>query len=99
MEGTMLKHYLYDDNETPNARYVGFAGDFGRYDLAIIQTSKFFGKSLVLNMQNNTFSIVGTDDLDEPGYIAHALQFSDDQADEVIEFLKDIISPGWFMDY
>lgn len=99
MEEIMIKHYLYDDNETPNARYIGFAGDYGRYDLAIIQTSKFFGKSLVLNMQNNTFAIVGTDDLEELDYIENALVFSNDQANEVKEFLDEVISPGWFTDY
>lgn len=87
----MLDFFLYDETEDNHSRYVGFVGNHGRYDLAIIQTGRFFGKALVLNTQSNRFGIIGTDDLEEEGYIAHILDLEPEQGDEVVEFLSDII--------
>ena len=49
------------------------------------------GKSLVLNTQSSKFGIIGPDDLDEVGYIAHILGLEDDEAGEVEDFLNEII--------
>lgn len=92
----MRNFFLYDDDENGSLRFVGIAGDHGRYDLTVIHTTKFFGKTLVLNMQNNKFSIMGPDDLEEEGYVEYALGLSDVQADEVKDFLSQVLSPGWF---
>ena len=35
-----------------------------------VQTDRHYGKTLVLNMQTNKFGIIGTDDIEEEGYIA-----------------------------
>ncbi|WP_072709803.1 DUF3055 domain-containing protein [Lacicoccus alkaliphilus] len=87
----MIDFFLYDDTEDTYSRYVGFAGDHGRYDLAIIHTGRFFGKALVLNTQSSRFGIIGTDDLNEEGYVAHILGLTPEQGGEVEEFLKDVI--------
>ncbi|HLR39593.1 MAG TPA: DUF3055 domain-containing protein [Jeotgalicoccus sp.] len=92
----MKNVYLYDDEENGAVRFVGIAGDYGRYDLTVVHTTKFFGKTLVLNMQNNKFSIMGPDDLEEPGYVEFALGLTGDQALEVKDFLNQVLSPGWF---
>ena len=47
-------------------------------------------------MQNNKFSIMGPDDLEEPGYVEFALGLTEDQALEVKDFLNQVLSPGWF---
>ncbi|MFD2830159.1 DUF3055 domain-containing protein [Corticicoccus populi] len=91
----MLDFFLYDDTEDTYTRYVSFVGEHGRYDLAIMQTTRFFGKSLVLNMQSNRFGIIGSDDLQEEGYIAHILDLDSEQGKEVETFLSDITSSEW----
>lgn len=87
----MIDFYLYDDTEDTQTRFVGFVGEHGRYDLAIIKSDRYFGKSLVLNTQSSKFGIIGPDDLDEVGYIAHILGLEDDEAGEVEDFLNEII--------
>lgn len=87
----MIDFFLYDDVEDTQTRYVSFVGEHGRYDLAIIQTGRYFGKSLVLNTQSSRFGIIGSDDLEEPGYIAHILDYDDEQAAEVESFLSEVI--------
>lgn len=87
----MIDFYLYDDTEDTQTRFVSFVGEHGRYDLAIIKSGRYFGKSLVLNTQGNKFGIIGPDDLDEEGYIAHILGLDDDEAGEVEGFLNQII--------
>lgn len=59
------------------------------------QTERFFGKSLVLNTQSNSFGIIGSDDLKEECYIAHILKLEEEQGKEVEEFLDEIIVTGW----
>ncbi|WP_411843573.1 DUF3055 domain-containing protein [Salinicoccus sp. HZC-1] len=87
----MIDFYLYDDTEDTQTRFVSFVGDHGRYDLAIIKSDRYFGKSLVLNTQSNKFGIIGPDDLEEEGYISHILGLGDDEAEEVEGFLSQII--------
>lgn len=51
-------------------------GENQRFDLAIVQTGRHYGKHLVLDMQGNRFAIIGPDDLDEEGYLEYAFQLS-----------------------
>ncbi|WP_050616273.1 DUF3055 domain-containing protein [Bacillus testis] len=83
--------YLYDYKETTNTRFVSFVGDSQRFDLAIISSDRFFGKQLVLDMQSNTFAILGSDDLEEEGYLESAYSLTAQQAEELRGFLEQII--------
>lgn len=83
--------FLYDEIERAEIRYVSFMGEATRYDLAIIQTDRYYGKSIVLNIQGNRFAIIGQDDLKEPGYLEHAFNLSEIEAEELKEFLTEVI--------
>jgi len=83
--------YLYDDTEETKTRFVSFSGDEGRYDLAITMTDRFYGKKLVINLQNNRAAIVGEDDLKEEGYLEFAFGVSEKEAEELNHFLQTII--------
>ncbi len=63
-----------------------------RYDLAILQSSRFYGKILVLDMQHNRFAILGTDDLDEPGYLESVYNRPHEEAQEIREYLYEIMN-------
>lgn len=68
MEGVqnkMERFFLYDDVEDTKTRFVSFAGKTQRYDLAVLQSSRFFGKVLVLDIQFGRFAIIGADDVEE----------------------------------
>lgn len=45
----------------------------------------------MLDIQGNRFAIIGTDDLDEPGYIEHAFQLSEAEAEELRSFLYEVV--------
>lgn len=87
----MIDMFLYDDIEPSQIRFVGFVGEHSRYDLVLIQTDRHYGKTLVLNTQTNKFGIIGTDDLEKEGYIAYILGVSDEEADEITEYLSQVI--------
>ena len=87
----MIDMYLYDDNESSQVQFVGFVGEFSRYDLMLVQTDRHFGKTIVLNMQTNKFGIIGTDDLEEAGYISHILGVTEDEGNEITEYLNQVI--------
>lgn len=84
--------YLYDETEETETRYVSFVGETNRFDLAITSTDRFYGKKLVLDIQSNRFAVIGTDDLEEPGYLEHVYNLSAEEAEELKAFLAQIIA-------
>lgn len=87
----MIDMYLYDDDESSQVQFVGFVGEYSRYDLMLIQTDRHFGKTMVLNMQTNKFGIIGIDDLEEEGYIAYILGVTENEGNEITEYLNQVI--------
>ncbi|BCU51850.1 DUF3055 family protein [Staphylococcus auricularis] len=87
----MIDMFLYDDEEPAQVQFVGFVGEESRYDLMLIQTDRHYGKTIVLNMQTNKFGIIGTDDLEEEGYIAFILGVSESEGDEIQAYLSEVI--------
>ena len=85
------RFYLYDDTENTKTRFVSFVGENQRFDLAITQTNRHYGKSLVLDMQGNRFAIIGPDDLEEEGYLEFAFQLNEEDAGELRSFLAEIV--------
>ncbi|MBM7651938.1 DUF3055 domain-containing protein [Neobacillus cucumis] len=85
------RFYLYDDTENTKTRFVSFVGENQRFDLAIVHTSRHYGKSLVMDMQGNRFAIIGQDDLEEEGYLEFAFQLNEEDAEELRSFLAEII--------
>ncbi|MFJ8236817.1 DUF3055 domain-containing protein [Ureibacillus sp. NPDC094379] len=88
----MERFFLYDDVEDTKTRFVSFTGKRLRYDLAIMQSNRFFGKVLVLDMQFNRFAIIGTDDLEEPGYLEHVFNRTEEEAEDLREYLIELLT-------
>jgi hypothetical protein len=83
--------FLYDEIENTRTRFVSFVGKTNRFDLAITNTSRFYGKFLVLNLQSSRFAIIGADDLEEPGYLEHVYQLPEVEAEELRQFLDTLL--------
>jgi len=84
-------YYLYDETEQTNTRFVSFMGESTRFDLAITTTNRFYGKKLVINIQNGRTAIIGDDDLKEEGYLEFAFQLSEQEAEELRTFLYTVV--------
>jgi hypothetical protein len=85
------RFYLYDETVDTKTRFVSFMGKNQRFDLAIIQSDRYYGKHLVLDLQGNRFAIIGEDDLKEPGYLEHAFQLNEEDGQELRSFLYEIV--------
>jgi hypothetical protein len=85
------RFYLYDDIESTKTRFVSFVGENQRFDLAIVQSDRHYGKQLVLDMQGSRFAIIGPDDLQEEGYLEYAFQLNETDAEELRSFLSEIV--------
>jgi len=85
------RFYLYDETTETKTRFVSFMGENQRFDLAIIHTDRYYGKHLILNLQSDRYAIIGEDDLKEPGYLEHVFQLNDEDANELREFLYEIV--------
>ncbi|MET4561473.1 DUF3055 domain-containing protein [Lysinibacillus parviboronicapiens] len=88
----MERFFLYDDVEDTKTRFVSFAGQKLRYDLAILQSSRFFGKVLVMDIQFGRFAIIGPDDVEEPGYLEHVYNRSEEETIELREYLRELLN-------
>ncbi|WP_181349533.1 DUF3055 domain-containing protein [Thalassobacillus sp. CUG 92003] len=84
------RFFLYDEKEATETRFVSFMGDAHRYDLALIASDRYYGKTLVLDLQGNHFAIMGHDDIQEEGYLEHAFNVSEMEAEELREFLLEL---------
>ncbi|WP_191560272.1 DUF3055 domain-containing protein [Metabacillus idriensis] len=85
------RFYLYDDTVETKTRFVSFMGENNRFDLAIVKSDRYYGKHLVLNLLSSRFAIIGEDDLNEPGYIEHAFDLDEEDAEELRDFLFEMI--------
>jgi DUF3055 family protein len=85
------RFYLYDDTVDTKTRFVSFTSENNRFDLAIIQSDRYYGKVIVLNILGGRYAIIGPDDLQEEGYIEHAFQMSEEDAAELTDFLSEIV--------
>ncbi|MDQ0155309.1 DUF3055 domain-containing protein [Robertmurraya andreesenii] len=85
------RFFLYDDLENTKTRFVSFMGDNTRFDLAIVQSDRHYGKQIVLDLQGSRFAIIGEDDLKEEGYLEYAFQLSEEDAEELRSFLYEIL--------
>lgn len=85
------RFFLYDDIVETKTRFVSFVGENLRFDLAIIQSDRYYGKQIVLDIQGNRFAIIGPDDLNEEGYLEYAFNLSEEDAEELRTFLFELI--------
>lgn len=85
------RFFLYDETVETKTRFVSFMGEHQRFDLAIIQSDRYFGKHLVLDIQSNRFAIIGADDLKEPGYLEFAYKLNEEDASELRDFLGQLV--------
>lgn len=85
------RFFLYDDTENTKTRFISFMGENSRFDLAITHSDRYYGKSIVLDIQGGRFAIIGQDDLEEEGYIEHAFRLNKEDAEELSAFLAEIV--------
>lgn len=86
--------YLSDETEQTRTRYITMVTPLlHRFDLAIIHTSRFYGKKLVMDMMRGRSAIIGPDDLEEPGYLEHTFRMDEEEAHELRMFLEEVIGP------
>lgn len=79
---------LYDETEQTSTRYIGYAGDNARLDIAITTTAHFYGKKLVTVIQSGRTAILGENDVEDVAYVQETFRLSsEDEARELAEFL------------
>jgi hypothetical protein len=54
---------------------------------------------MVTNLQSNVTAIIGPDDLDEEGYLEHVFRISEEAAEDLRDFLVQIVGAITFDDH
>lgn len=86
----MSIEFLYDDTEESQTRFVSFFTDNSRYDLALINSDRFYGKTVVLDLQSQQFALFGGDNL-TLAYIQQHFKGDEQYAHDLLEFLLQVI--------
>ncbi|GIO86336.1 DUF3055 domain-containing protein [Paenibacillus faecis] len=91
--------FLSDSTESTSTRFVTFIGNsLKRFDLAVTTTNRFYGKKLVTDLQNGKTAILGTDDLEEEGYLEHVFALNEEEGGELRSFLYQVVGDAYFTD-
>ncbi|WP_248930251.1 DUF3055 domain-containing protein [Paenibacillus hamazuiensis] len=91
--------FLYDTTEETTTRFLCFVGEtMRRFDLAIINTNRFYGKKMVTDMQTGRTAVIGPDDLAAEGYLEYAYKLTEEEAEELRTFLGEIVGTINFTD-
>lgn len=91
--------YLYDHTEETSTRFVCFVGEtMRRFDLAVMTTTRYYGKKLVIDLQTGRSAVIGPDDLEEEGYLEYAYKITEEEAQELQAFLAQIVGTINFTD-
>lgn len=97
----MLPNYdfISDSTEETSTRFVTFiTPNLNRFDLAITKTNRFYGKKLVTDLQKGITAIIGSDDLEEEGYLEETFRLTEEEAAELETFLQLVIGPAHMSD-
>lgn len=80
---------LYDVMEPSQVNFIGYVSERARYDFAIVYTSHFFGKPLVICMQTGRSSLLCYDDLSNIDYLQQIYNIRErEEAEELSIFLQ-----------
>jgi Protein of unknown function (DUF3055). len=91
--------FMSDTTEDTSTRFVTFiTPSMKRFDLAIMTTSRFYGKKLVTDLQDGRTAIIGPDDLEEEGYLEYTFKLTEEEAAELAQFLYLVVGTVNFTD-
>jgi len=91
--------FLSDSLEDTSTRFVTFiTPGLKRFDLAILTTNRFYGKKLVTDLQFGKTAIIGPDDLEEEGYLEHVFNLTEEEGNELRQFLYFVVGTVNFTD-
>jgi uncharacterized membrane protein len=80
---------LYDVIESSNVNFVGCVSEESRFDFAIIYTSHFFGKPLVVCIQTGRSSPLSADDLSDTEILRTQFLLTEEEAVEFTGLLRN----------
>ncbi|MBD2848048.1 DUF3055 domain-containing protein [Paenibacillus sp. IB182496] len=91
--------FMSDTTEETSTRFVTFiTPGLKRFDLAVTASNRFYGKKLVTDLQAGKTAIIGPDDLEEDGYLEHTFKLSEEEAEELKQFLLLVVGTVNFTD-
>lgn len=91
--------FLSDSTEQTSTRFITFIGhSMKRFDLAVTTTNRFYGKKLVTDLLAGKTAILGSDDLDEEGYLERVYSLDEEEGEELRGFLYQVLGEPHFTD-
>ncbi|CAM3379837.1 DUF3055 domain-containing protein [Hydrogenibacillus schlegelii] len=92
---------VYENTEQAQVRFIGVHTEEGLYDLGLLFSNQFFGKTMIINLQTGRTALADASDLANPIWLKEALQLkSEAEAERLAHFLEDHIpSLPWKPEY
>lgn len=91
MVSSMEITFLMDETEFQSSRYVCIVTDHEIYNLAIINTAQFCGKSMVFSFLNTKMVLMSQEDINNTKYWAGKLGIADEDIEEIQFFFYTVL--------
>ncbi|MBE3596609.1 MAG: DUF3055 family protein [Hydrogenibacillus sp.] len=96
-----LYEAVYENTEQAQVRFIGVHTEEGLYDLGLLFSNQFFGKTMIINMQSGKTILVEADDLHNLEWLKESFNLKSlEEAERLAHFLEDHIpSLPWKAEY
>lgn len=82
---------LVDETECQTAKYFCFAAEMERYDFTIFYSQRFFGKQIVISLQNGQMVLMSSEDIEHPEIWANKFSVHPSDVKHVQEFFHMVL--------
>ncbi|WP_028784026.1 SAV0927 family protein [Thalassobacillus devorans] len=89
----MELEYLFEEVEEQEVRYTGIVSNDRRYDIGVVRSRQFLGKSLVFSLQNQVLLLMSKEDINDETYWSEKLGVYLEDIDILKGFFRSILQP------
>lgn len=87
----MVLNNLLEEAEKQLVRYYCMVSESHRYDIVVIHSEMFFGKVMVVSIQNGRMVLLSHHDISDDHYWAEKLDIKDEDMNEFRNFLYMVL--------
>ncbi|QTN01535.1 DUF3055 family protein [Sediminibacillus dalangtanensis] len=82
---------IKDEIQEVKTRFISFKSNHQRFDLALVHSDQYQGKTMVIDLGGNRFTIMDKEDAAKEGNLEHEFHLTEVRAEELRKFLVEVL--------
>ncbi len=82
---------IKDEVQEVKTRFISFKANHQRFDLALIHSNRYQGKTLIIDLGGNRFTVMNKEEAAKNGNLEHAFNLNEVRAEELRKFLVEVL--------